>query len=224
MRSVSRNRIFLAVVLTAAAIVVAPRMGAVLAQGPGNPGGPGNPDPGPPVSIPQPVDVYSVKFVCGSYSGFYNNHIEGPVKPGNYQTAINLHNPNGGFIAFRKKAIVMFQSDKPPTAPELPVRPFPFINKELAPNWGMEIDCDDIYKVLAVNPGPPPNQAITPGAFAKGWVIIEVPGNIFAAPRPFDVTAVYTGHGYGVANAGSQPPPEGFALDVESIVPKRVSK
>ena len=47
---------------------------------------------------PYPVQ-YSVKFVCGSSSG-------GPVAPGSYFTAINIHNPTDQKIRFRKKVAV----------------------------------------------------------------------------------------------------------------------
>ena len=42
--------------------------------------------------------VYAAKFVCGVFDpdGTIDTHpeVEGPVRPGSYATAINVHNPN----------------------------------------------------------------------------------------------------------------------------------
>src|SRR5262245_132817 len=44
-----------------------------------------------------PMDVYAVKFLCGSFVPPPTTPTDGmpeaPVKPGNYLTAINVHNP-----------------------------------------------------------------------------------------------------------------------------------
>lgn len=175
----------------------------------------------------QLTDVYSVKFLCGTHveqTAAVNR--EGPVKPGNYLTAINVHNPNGGSVVFRKKAILMFRDDKPLVDSEVPMPPNGFRNAELRPNWGLEIDCADIRGVLLntqpANPLPPPPP---PPAFIKGWVVIEVgpqPGT-GKTPVPLDVTAVYTAHGYSASSAGAVAP-EGFSIDVVKIEPTQVKK
>lgn len=164
---------------------------------------------------PPPKDVYAVKFLCGNFPGNPNASVEGPVKPGNYLTAINVHNPNNISLTFRKKAILLFQADAPLLPPETPMKPGEFKTVTLPPNWGLEIDCRDIRTVLL--PGPPPP------IFIKGWVVIEVPGGQGGQvnPLPLDVTAVYTSHGF-VQDAGGALVPEGFAEDVESILPRRV--
>src|SRR5262245_2945651 len=58
-----------------------------------------------------PKDVYAVKFLCGRFKGVQiptptspPDSVEGPVKPGNYLTAINVHNPNSYPVKFMKKA------------------------------------------------------------------------------------------------------------------------
>ena len=53
-------------------------------------------------------------------------------------------------------------------------------------------------------------------------MVIEVTGGQAnqTAPLPLDVTAVYTSHGY--TQSGGASVPEGFAEDVETILPKRV--
>jgi hypothetical protein len=54
-------------------------------------------------------------------------------------------------------------------------------------------------------------------------VIIEVTGTpSHLEPRPIDVTAVYTSHGW---NQSTKPPTYvGFAEDVEAVRPKRVTQ
>ena len=156
----------------------------------------------PPPTVP--TDVYAAKFLCGTST--LSVKAAGPVVAGTYSTSVNVHNPNGDTVAFRKKAILLYRADKPPTAGtyESPKSPGPFFQVRLEPNWGMEIDCGDIRAVLLKSSGVP-----TIPTFIEGWVVIEVPGVNEADPAPLNVTDVNT------SNAG---------LDVESIVPTRVTK
>ena len=174
------------------------------------------PGPGGAQIIPIPTDVYAVKFLCGTYTGGGASGVlrEGPVKPGNYQTAINIHNPNRtASILFTKKAVLMFDSLNPPTDFERPMPPGHKIEAGLKPDWGMEIDCPDIRAVLLNQP--------TPGAksFIKGWVVIEVSGKIL---RPLDVVAAYTAHGFSLGDQGFPLSPEGFSMQILPVTPKRV--
>jgi hypothetical protein len=157
-----------------------------------------------------PMDVYAVKFLCGSFLPEVTREAEWPVKPGNYLTAINVHNPNRIPISFRKKGVLLYRADKPPR-PEEPMPPgelFPF---ELGPDWGVEIDCNEIRSKLLKGAVPAPT-------FIKGWVVFEVTGS--PDPLQLDVTAVYTSHGWD--QSGEGPAWVGFAEDVEQIRPKRV--
>lgn len=159
-------------------------------------------------AVPPPpgggVDVYSAKFLCGTVPMDVGD--EGPVKPGNYQTAINVHNPSTMMsVAFDKKAVLLFDATNPPL-PEEPRPPGPLFNVTLLPNWGLEIDCNDIRTVLLAGIAPPAP------AFIKGWVVIDVP-----TLAPLDVVAAYTAHGFDAAGA-----PEGFSLEVVPIEPTNV--
>ena len=159
--------------------------------------------------IGTPLNVYSVKFLCGEFDKFSqgNRQFEGPVKPGNYQTAINIHNPNLIPVKFVKKAILMFAGPVPvpPTEFEVPKKPGPLIQAGLESDWGMEIDCADIRIVLLQNQVPPQ-------VFIKGWVVIESPSR-----QPLDVVAAYTAHGFKIEATGPQP--EGFALELDRVTP-----
>jgi hypothetical protein len=169
--------------------------------------------------LPPAKDVYAVKFLCGNFlpkpPKQLPDGVEWPVKPGNYFTAINLHNPNGSPIVFQKKAVLLYRADQPPAKPETPMRPSPLQQAGLDLDFGLEIDCSDIRNVLLGGAVPAPT-------FIKGWVVIEVKGNQAhqTDPLQLDVTAVYTSHGYN--QSGKVPVPEGFAEDVEQILPKRV--
>jgi hypothetical protein len=175
----------------------------------------------PPAVYPS-KDVYAVKFLCGRFKGVQTptptsppDSVEGPVKPGNYLTAINVHNPNSNPFKFMKKAVLMYRADQPPAELEMPMKPGEKVWTALEPDWGLEIDCLDIRKKLLSGPSAP--------IFIKGWVVIEVLGGQAGQvdPLPLDVTAVYTSHGYTQSATGAQVP-SGFAEDVEPVLPKRV--
>ena len=54
----------------------------------------------------QSVMQYAVKFVCGKSDGTV-------VAPGEYWTAINVHNPTPLPVKFKKKFAVGFPSERP---------------------------------------------------------------------------------------------------------------
>jgi hypothetical protein len=107
---------------------------------------------------------YSVKFVCGSSGG-------GPVAPGSYFTAINIHNPTDRKIRFRKKVAIALPGERPGH-----VSMFTF--NSLGPDEALEIDCADIYHRVGL-PG---------GCFLKGFVVIQ-------SLVELDVVAVYSAAG-----------------------------
>jgi hypothetical protein len=126
--------------------------------------------------------VYAAKFICGSFGSEQTPPAaEGPVEPGNYATAINIHNPSPrNTVGFTKKAVLLFSVAEKDVDPETPRHPsLPPVRAELQPDWGMEIDGPDIRDVL-LHQGPPAP------AFIKGWVVIE------SSEFPLDVVAVYT--------------------------------
>jgi hypothetical protein len=142
--------------------------------------------------------VYAAKFLCGELKPTTGR--EGPVEPGRYATAINLHNPHSYPVAIRKKAILLYNGEKPEEAVERPIPPTHgdrTIIKELGPDWGLEIDCFDIRDLLlrdaSGNPGP---QA---PIFIKGWVVIET-----LIDAALDVVAVYTAEPLGPARGPAQ--------------------
>jgi hypothetical protein len=135
----------------------------------------------------EPIVQYSAKFVCGEIpqgpildpAGNPIPIFEPPVKPGNYATAINIHNSlEDRDVAFVKKFVI---------APPEPQSggPLNFHTQTLAPDHATEVDCDEISKQVTpagANPAP----------FIKGFVVINVPSPVGLDPDPLDVVAVYT--------------------------------
>jgi hypothetical protein len=153
--------------------------------------------------------VYAVKFLCGEAKP--NPKLEGPVQPGLYSTAINVHNPHRSAVSFLKKAVLLYDGRKPEEAlerPTPPVRTEKPVVVELAPDWGLEIDCHDIRQVLL---GGPAGNAPPPPVFIKGWVVIET-----FVDLPLDVVAVYTSEAIGAP--GTTTP----SLEIDRAVGNRI--
>jgi hypothetical protein len=108
------------------------------------------------------------------------------VKPGNYATAINIHNPDPlNTVMLYKKAIRVAPEDANPFVPS------PFKEYRLPPDLVVEIDCQDIVaELLNITP---PNFNTT---FYGGYVVIFASGapspKALPAPMPLDVVGVYT--------------------------------
>jgi hypothetical protein len=106
---------------------------------------------------------YAVKFVCGKSDGRV-------VAPGNYWTAINVHNPMYETVKFRKKVAIAFPREKPGPISR-------FFDARLGPDEAFEIDREDIFEHAPLRED-----------FLKGFVVIE-------SPAELDVVAVYTAAG-----------------------------
>jgi hypothetical protein len=130
-----------------------------------------------PVPTPTPVRnafFYSVKFVCGleTPAPSLKPPQELPVKPGNYATAINVHNFRSLNLCIAKKAVVAFPEAQGPTRLISPFRPFALI-----PDGAFDIDCADILSLFPAGSALPP--------FIEGFVEIQ-------SPVQLNVQAVYT--------------------------------
>lgn len=183
-----RRRFFLplaGVLVTGA--VVAIIGGSAIAQVPGV--------PGTPVGR---TFSYGAKFVCGLVPAggvpLDPQHVapgfptELPLKPANYATDINVHNPQTRATVLWKKAVLTGWVSPVPDAqgggvqtsgPEQPFEGGQYLTVQLAPDGAFGIDCTDIIKVLR----PPGGQPTA--SFITGFVVIN-------SPVQLDVTAVYT--------------------------------
>jgi hypothetical protein len=106
---------------------------------------------------------YAVKFVCGKSD-------KRVVAPGEYFTAINVHNPNEKGVGFRKKFAIALPGEKPGRVSK-------FFDAKLGPDEAFEIDCPDIFE-----------RTDSSASFLKGFAVIE-------SPQELDVVAVYTAAG-----------------------------
>ena len=108
---------------------------------------------------------YAVKFICGVAGA--TGRASGIAAPGQYFTAINVHNPFTRPVRFRWKIAIA-----PPGVRGGPISGF--FDAILKPDQALEIDCPDIFRRS-------PMQA----ELLKGFVVI-------VSPLELDVVAVYT--------------------------------
>jgi hypothetical protein len=144
-----------------------------------------------------------------------NEAIREAIKPGNYATAINVHNPSPVYpVTIYAKAVQ--DGGKP--------LPFPYKEFTLQPDFAREVDCTDIYAFLDLTT---PEYINT--KFTKGFVVLFASGptSVAAAPLlPLDVVGVYTAEPPSVqipppATPGSnQTQIPGIALEMLTIAPR----
>jgi hypothetical protein len=175
--------------------------------------------------VKPPYASYAVKFACGEFgktlAASAPSVPEGPVVPGYYQTSINIHNPQAQHtVVFEKKAVLLYSGRAPihEGAFERPLAPGKFVSRQLPPDFGMLIDCQDIRAVLL------PTAPAAP-TFIEGYVVIQVPPTGSAdttnTSLPLDVQAIYTSTGYaGTAAALSR---SGIAEQVVVVQPTMVT-
>src|SRR5258708_15495303 len=168
------RRILLAIAFVAVLTVIP--FGSAHAQCAGTGGPPG---------LTKGLCVYSVKFVCGLQLPIPGQvpPFEPPVKPGNYATAVNIHNfHNGQSVTIAKKAVIANPEKQPPCQISK------FITLTLQADQALVIDCPDIASLLAN-----PTTVLPP--FIKGFV--EVVSRV-----PLSVTGVYTAQACDVSTSG----------------------
>jgi hypothetical protein len=100
---------------------------------------------------------------------------EPPVKPGNYATAVNVHNFHNTEAVFGKKAVIALPERQTQRGPVSHV-----VQDILGADQALEVDCTDIVSLFV----PAGTNATLP-PFIKGFVEI-------VSPVQLSVTAVYT--------------------------------
>jgi len=114
---------------------------------------------------------YAAKVVCG----LQKDPQDMRLVRGFYGTAVNIHNPGGEPVKFRKKLALTFPPDD-----EKPGKIFPIAIDKLGPDAALEVDCLDLQREVFHGQFPAP--------FIKGFVVIQSQDHL-------DVTAVYTAAG-----------------------------
>jgi hypothetical protein len=142
---------------------------------------------------------YSAKFLCGVVEE--QAATTAPVRPGTYETSINIHNPQLPVsqlprVAFVKKVVLA------PREGEEPVRPSQFRRDTLQADFAEHVDCKIIRSMLGGAGG---------AAFVEGFVVLIVFPSPITVPHELDVVGVYT-------VTGQQG--QSVALEMEPIAPR----
>lgn len=156
---------------------------------------------------------YAVKFVCGLQDPGDPAGLGGEpvVKPGNYATEINIHNPNymypNGIVIF-KKTVVLVEGPNVIREPQS-AGPNGFAEVHLLPDYATLDDCNAIW--MMSHPG---TTLPSPMPTFIGYLIIF-------SRVDMDVVAVYTANSW---NPAGVPATNyyGISQDVETVAPKRI--
>lgn len=135
---------------------------------------------------------YAAKFVCG-----LNPTPVVRILPGQYATAVNIHNPGYEPVVLRERVALTF----PPAQQEAgPVSET--IEVKLGPNQALEVDCGEIPSQFF-----PPELTLPP--YIQGFLVIE-------SSESLDVTAIYTAAPANPAGTAVQ------TVDVEQVPERRL--
>jgi len=167
-----------------------------------------------PTAMPNPLGrpfwSFAAKFVCGEQLADQAGQPiagEPAVKPGNYATEINIHNPHYlGPIQIRQKALLLVDRGAPVGRAPGTANPGAFSPLfALADDGATMMDCNGIWELL--NPGTTPP---TPMPLMIGYLVIVSPANL-------DVVGVMT-----ATTSTSNLEPAGIALETVAVEGKHV--
>jgi len=158
-------------------------------------------------AAPLRVVEYAAKFMCGAVDA--KEAAGAAVRPGTYETSINIHNPQILLpppppdappqvprVFFAKKAVLA------PAEGEKPIAPSGFRADFLLPDYAMQVDCKIIRDLL----GPAGTAR-----FIEGFVVLLVIP--LPAPAELDVVGIYT----------VDTPQQSISLEMLPIAPRTVS-
>ena len=156
---------------------------------------------------------YAAKFVCG-FQDINTAGVAAPgepvVKPGNYASEINIHNPNYRPVPLRKKFLVLVNEQNPqnPWIIREPnqVEPLKIITMTLGPDYATMDDCNNLWHLTYPSTALP-----SPLPVFIGYLVI-------LSPLELDVDVVYTANAPGSLTVA----PTGVSIDVERVTGKRV--
>ena len=153
---------------------------------------------------------YAAKFVCGyqrTATPGQPTPGEPIVKPGNYATEINIHNPAYKEVLLRKKFLVLVNAQQ-----QIAVRepqqtgPVTVTTMTLRPDTAMMDDCNNLWAITY------------PGVTLPSPMPVFIGYLVILSPLELDVDAVHTANAPGdLATA-----PTGVSIDVERVTGKRV--
>jgi hypothetical protein len=143
------------------------------------------------------LTIYSAKFICGdsNFSPEHTTTIVGAfpsLVPGDYRTAINIHNPNNRAVTVTKEVVLTEAGGTgvPTISLQTPQAP---LGSPVTDNLGAfgAVGWDCVQLLAAITTGSP-----TPfNSFAKGFLIIRGDADTTKRAAPLNVVAVYTTRG-----------------------------
>jgi len=138
--------------------------------------------------------MYAAKFVCGK------SDEKGIVAPGQYFTAINVHNPSIFKPAiYVKRFALALPEEQPGSISDL-------VRGVLKPDQAMGIDCPNIYK----------HTGNKPGQFIEGYALLY-------SLSELDVVSIYTaGHGEVETLHTERVPARKFVIGRQSALTRRL--
>jgi len=156
----------------------------------------------------QYVWSYAAKFVCGYQRPAAAGQVppgEPVVKPGNYATEINIHNPAYKEVPLRKKFLVLVRGQEAVREPQT-TKPLTVTKMTLGPDYAMMDDCNNLWTIIYPDVALP-----SPMPVFIGYLVI-------LSPLELDVDVVYTAN----APGDLAKEPTGVSIDVERVTGKRV--
>ncbi len=149
---------------------------------------------------------YAAKFVCGQQTPLPQGTLGEPVvKPGNYATDINIHNPTYRVTPLRKKFMVLVENGQAIAAEPNSTEPRRIITMTLGADMATMDDCNTLWKYI-YPAGIPAGRPLT-----VGYLVI-------LSPVDLDVDVVYTASAPGDVAAISQ----SISIDEERVTGKRI--
>jgi hypothetical protein len=158
---------------------------------------------------------YAAKFVCG-YQPPLTNPVGAPVagepvvKPANYASEINIHNPNYKQVPLHKKFLVLVNQLNPqnPLIVREPqqIEPTKHMTMTLGPDFATMDDCNNLWRITYPGVALP-----APMPLFIGYLVI-------LSQTELDVDVVYTANAPGDLAVA----PTGVSIDVERVTGKRV--
>lgn len=141
------------------------------------------------------LTIYSAKFVCGDSNATDADDFVAVV-PGDFRTAINIHNPNNRAVTVTKQ-VVLTEAGGCHVAEvtgQTPQSPFGSPTTEtLDPFAAVEWDCAQLLDTIDVDEDE--CTATLFNTFAKGFLIIKGDADGTKKAAPLNVVAVYTTRG-----------------------------
>jgi hypothetical protein len=156
----------------------------------------------------QYVWSYAAKFVCGYQRSAADGQVlpgEPILKPGNYASEINIHNPAYKEASLRKKFLVLVRGQEAVREPQT-TKPLTVTKMILGPDYAMMDDCNNLWTI------------IYPGVALPSPMPVFIGYLVILSPLELDVDVVYTADAPGDLTKD----PTGISIDVERVTGKRV--